>query len=113
MPIDYIAIALDRVDNVWRRPPTFIGDCRIERRKIDRSYRLRAEHERIETQTLAIDLRFLRQLAESIEAGLGSLFDAALEQMYGRQIAGVFQRAAQRERSTSAAVVVLRRPEIF
>ena len=92
------------------RPHAFIRDRGIERREIDRPHRLGAEHERIVAHAFAVDLRLHRKVAQAIEAGFRLLFDAAVEQVHGREIARVLQRAAQgqmcrpsRRRSSSAS----------
>ena len=69
-----------------------IGDRGKERREVDGSHRLRAEHKRIITQAFAVNLRLQRQRAEAVEACLRTVFDAAVEQVHGGQIARILQR---------------------
>ena len=87
----------------------FVGDGGIEGREVDRPHRLRAEHERVVAHAFAVDLRFDRERANAVEAALGVVFDAAVEQVDGREILRIFERAAQRDdaadrrRSSSAS----------
>jgi hypothetical protein len=103
-------MVLDGFDRVRDRPQPLVGDGGIERRQIDRPYRLGAEHKRIEAHAIAVDAHLLRERAESIETLLGLGRDAAVEQMHSRQIAGILQRLAQRDDAATAARVILWRP---
>ena len=90
------------VHDIGRRPQPFIGNRRIERREIDRPHRLSAEHERIVPHAFPVNLRFHRQITKTIETVLGLLFDAPGEQMNRREIARIFQRAAQGQNAARA-----------
>ena len=84
-----------------------------ERRKIDRPHRLRAQDERIVARAIAIDLGLHRQRADAVEAQRRRHVDAAQQQVRGREVARVFERAAQRHDPAAAAVIVPRRPVIL
>ena len=85
--IDRFSVAIDGVHRMWYQPQAFIRDRSIERRKIERPHRLGAEHERIVPHAFAVDLRLDREVAQAVEAGFRLFFDAAVEQMYGGEIA--------------------------
>src|SRR5262249_1187223 len=70
------------------------------------------QHERIVAQALAIDLGLERELAETDEARLRGVLDGAVEQMHGREVARILERAAQGQDAAVAALVVLRGPVI-
>jgi hypothetical protein len=113
MSIDRRTVALDRLDDIGRRPQPLVRDGGVECRQIDRPHRLGTEHERIVSHAFAVDMRFHRELADAIEARLRGVLDAAVEQMDGGEIARVLQRPAQRENAAATAVVVLRRPIVL
>ena len=90
--IDRLSIAIDRVHGMGYRPQSFIRDCGIECREIDRPHRLGAEHERIVPHAFTVDLRLDRKVAQAVEAGFRLLFDPTVEQAHGGEIAGILQR---------------------
>src|SRR5262245_14864422 len=92
--IDRLAIAFDGVDDVRHGACAFVGDRRVERREIDRPYRLSAEYERIVAQAFAMDLRLERKLAQTLEARLRLVRDAAVEQAGGGEVARILERLA-------------------
>ena len=95
------------------RPQSFIRDRGIERCEIDRPHRLGAEHERIVAHAFAVDLRLYRKVAQAVEAGFRLLFDPAVEQVHGREIARILKRAAQGQSTARTAIVVLRCPVVL
>jgi hypothetical protein len=99
MAIDYLAVALNAVHDIRRPPQTFIGDRRIESRKIDRPRRLSAKHKRIIPHAFPVNLRFHSQITKTVETGFGLFFDGPIEQMNRREIARIFQRATDGQKA--------------
>src|SRR5262245_63862815 len=85
----------------------FIRDRRIECREVDGPYRLRAKHERIVPLAFAVDSCLCCKTTNAIEARLGFLVDAAIEEMDRRQVARILERLPHRESASGPAVVVL------
>ena len=72
-----------------------------------------AEHERIITLALRIELCLHRKRTHTVETILRSPGYAAVEQTRRHLIFGVFERATQCNGAGRTAVVILRRPVIF
>ena len=113
MAIDRLPVALNGIHDVRGRPDAFIRNRGKKGGEIDRPHRLGTEHERIVAQTLAINLRFQRKIAETAETGFGFAFDAAIEQVDSRKIARVLERPPQGQGMARASVVVSWGPIAF
>src|SRR6185503_20836611 len=78
--IDCLAAHFDRVDGMRLRPRSFVGNGGVEGGEIDHPHWLRAEHERIEPNAVAINLGRHCRCTDVIEALFRVRFDAAVEQ---------------------------------
>src|SRR5216683_1755487 len=93
------------------RSPSFAIDG-IECSKVDRPHRLGAEHERIVSQTFAINVRFHGKITKAVEAGFGFGFYAAIKEMDSCKVARILQRGPQSKSAPGTAVIILRGPVI-
>ena len=94
------------------RPRAFVRDRGVEGGEIDQPHRLRAEDERIKAGALLVELRFDGKLADPVEALLRAGVETVRHQLGGGEIAGILERASQRDGAGAAMVVVARAPII-
>src|SRR5262249_60685986 len=96
--INNFAIALNGFDGMRNGSQPFSGNGSVECGKIDRSHWLGAQHERIITLALAIELRFQGEFTEAGQSFVPLVIDSTFKQVHRCEIARIFQRPLQGER---------------
>src|SRR5712691_11413778 len=87
-----IAVLLDRLDRIRRRPQSLIGNRRIELREIDRPHRLGTEDEWIVPFALLVDFQLNGKCAYLVQARRSVGGNAPVKEAHGREISRVLDR---------------------
>src|SRR5882757_5083051 len=108
-----IAVLLDRLNRIRRRPHSLIGNRRIELREIDQPHRLGTEDEWIVPFALLVDFQLNGKCAYLVQARRSVGGNAPVKKAHRCEVSRVLKCRPERNDAGGAAVIVLRRPVIL